>query len=122
MPVRCVVYPGQQPHRQVRLQEDVRATRDARHDHMLMSLYDFRWNEFVELTTAGKEFSFNDVPWLPDLQRKTDDGQESFEVIGVHEDSSIADKKSAVRQAALRWHPDKFTQVRWHACETRCPC
>lgn len=38
-------------------------------------------------------------------------GTELFEVLGIDEDAPAEIKKKAVRQASLRWHPDKFIQV-----------
>ena len=37
-------------------------------------------------------------------------GTELFEVLGIDEDAPAEIKKKAVRQASLRWHPDKFVQ------------
>ena len=38
-------------------------------------------------------------------------GGELFDIIGVEETASRERKKKALRQASLRWHPDKFLQA-----------
>ena len=78
---------------------------------MLLALHEIRWSDFAARTREGAVVGFDDVPWMPELQRKDKAGDELFDVIGVQEHAALGDKKQAVRQAVLRWHPDKFVQV-----------
>lgn len=84
----------------------------ALHDQALMQQHVSRWETFEQYTPA--EISYDSIPWIPKLTPlHTRDGTsgepgERYDIIGITESASLDVKKIALRQAMIRWHPDKF--------------
>ncbi|KIJ39062.1 hypothetical protein M422DRAFT_210577 [Sphaerobolus stellatus SS14] len=103
-----------------RLEREREAERAARHTlrerrqkKEAWEYYEARWRIVTAPDSAEMLFGFRDIPWplfeVPDgIEGLSKEGIEGFLTEGLEKEEEGKTRKEKIREALLKWHPDKF--------------
>jgi hypothetical protein len=90
-----------------------RELREGRRRREAWDYYETRWKRCTDAEVADQSLTFQDIPWpvftVPSAtENLTTERISVFLLYGLDGETETKTRKERIREALLRWHPDKF--------------